>query len=85
VYKISYSKEAQKSLLRMPRNTANSIREKLQVIAISPYADHPNTKKLQGREVFRLRVEDWRVIYKIQSVHWSCLSCFNQILREQLL
>jgi mRNA interferase RelE/StbE len=67
VYKISYSKEAQKSLLGMPRNTANSIREKMNLIAASPYADHPNAKKLQGREGFRLRVGDWRVVYKIQN------------------
>lgn len=67
MYKISYSKEAAKSLLRMPRNTAKLIREKLEVIAADPHADHPNAKKLQGREGYRLRVGDWRVIYKIQS------------------
>jgi mRNA interferase RelE/StbE len=50
----------------MPRNTAKLIREKLEIIAADPYADHPNAKKLQGREGYRLRVGDWRVIYKIQ-------------------
>lgn len=67
VYKINYSKEATKSLLRMPRNTAKLIREKLEMIAANPYADHPNAKKLQGREGYRLRVGDWRVIYTIQN------------------
>jgi len=67
VYKISYSKEAEKSLLRMPRNAAKLIREKLDVIAVNPYTDHPNAKKLQGREGYRLRVGDWRVVYKIQN------------------
>lgn len=51
----------------MPRNIAQLIREKLEVIAVDPYADHPNTKKLQGREGYRLRVGDWRVIYKMQN------------------
>ena len=51
----------------MPRNTAKLIREKLEVIAADPYADHPNAKKLQGREGYRLRVGDWRVIYTIQN------------------
>ena len=51
----------------MPRNTATLIREKLEVIAADPYADHPNAKKLQGREGYRLRVGDWRVIYAIQN------------------
>ena len=50
----------------MPRNTAKLIREKLEMIAADPYADHPNAKKLQGREGYRLRVGDWRVIYRIQ-------------------
>jgi len=65
VYKINYSKEATKSLLRMPRNMAKLIRIKLEMIAADPYADHPNAKKLQGREGYRLRVGDWRVIYTI--------------------
>jgi len=51
----------------MPRNTAKLIREKLEMIAADPYADHPNAKKLQGRDGYRLRVGDWRIIYKIQS------------------
>jgi len=67
VYKISYSKEAEKSLLRMPRNTAKLIREKLEAIAANPYADHSNAKKLQGREGYRLRIGDWRVVYKVQN------------------
>ena len=67
MYQINYSKVAVKSLLRMPRNTAKLIRQKLEKIAADPYADHPNAKKLQGREGYRLRVRDWRVIYKLQS------------------
>ena len=67
MYDIRYSKEATKSLLRMPRNTAKLIREKVEMIAAHPYADHPNAKKLQGRDGYRVRVGDWQVIYKIQS------------------
>lgn len=51
----------------MPRNIAKSIREKLAMIAANPYVDHPNAKKPQGREGYRLRVGGWRVIYKIQN------------------
>jgi mRNA interferase RelE/StbE len=67
VYSIVYSKEAVKSLQRMPRNTAQLIRKKLEDIAANPFVDHPNAKKLQGREGYRLRVGDWRVIYKRQN------------------
>ena len=51
----------------MPRNVAKLIREKLEAIAANPYPDHPNAKKLQGRNGYRLRVGDWRVIYEIQN------------------
>jgi mRNA interferase RelE/StbE len=54
-------------LNKIPRNVAKLIREKLEVIAANPYADHPNAKKLQGRDGYRLRVGDWRVIYAIQN------------------
>lgn len=67
MYRIFYTKEAEKSLLKMPHKTAKLMREKLDAIAANPYANHPNAKKLQGREGYRLRVGDWRVIYKIHN------------------
>ena len=51
----------------MPRNMAQLIREKLELIAVDPYADHPNAKKLPGRAGYRLSVGDWRVIYNMQN------------------
>ncbi len=66
MYKVIFKKEAAKSLTKLPHNVAKTIREKLEDIAADPYADHPNAKKLQGREGYRLRVGDWRVIYEIQ-------------------
>jgi mRNA interferase RelE/StbE len=65
VYKITYTTQSAKALLKMPRNTANLIREKLEQVAIDPLATIPNAKKLQGRPGYRLRVGDWRVIYEI--------------------
>lgn len=67
MYKIVFKKEAAKSLNKLPRNLARTIREKLEAIAVNPYADHPNALKLQGREGYRLRIGDWRVIYEIQN------------------
>ncbi len=69
MYKIIFKKEAAKSLNKLPRNVAKLIREKLEAIAANPYADHPNVKKLQGRDGYRLRTGDWRVIYEIQNNH----------------
>ena len=73
MYKIIFKKEAAKSLNKIPRNVAKLIREKLEAIATNPYADHPNAKKLQGRDGYRLRVGGWRVIYEIQNDQMAIL------------
>ena len=65
MYKITYTTQAAKSLLKMPRNSANLIREKLAQIANDPFASIPNAKQLQERSGYRLRVGDWWVIYEI--------------------
>lgn len=65
MYKIIYTTQAAKTLIKMPKKTANLIREKLEQVANDPFATTPNAKKLQGRPGYRLRVGDWRVIYEI--------------------
>jgi mRNA interferase RelE/StbE len=65
VYKITFTTQAAKALLKMPRNTAQLIREKLNQVAADPFGSLSNAKKLQGRSGYRLRVGDWRVIYEI--------------------
>lgn len=66
-YKITFTKEAQKTLLRLPRNTAILVRKKLEQLAADPYAPMTNAKKLQNRSGYRLRIGDWRVIYEIKN------------------
>jgi mRNA interferase RelE/StbE len=65
VYKIAYTIQAAKALLKMPRNIAMLIREKMEQVAVDPFASILNAKKLQGRPGYRLRVGDWRVIYEV--------------------
>ena len=65
MYKVAYTKQAQRSLRKLPRNLALRLREKLEQIAREPYAQHNNVVKLQNRPGYRLRVGDWRVIYEI--------------------
>jgi len=67
VYKITYTTQAAKSLLKMPRDVAKRIQEKIEQVAEDPFASIPNAKKLQGRPGYRLRVGDWRVIYEINA------------------
>lgn len=65
MYKVVYSTEAARTLRRLPQNTAELIRTKLQQVAVDPLASIPNATKLQGRSGYRLRVGDWRVIYEV--------------------
>jgi len=59
---VVYSKTAQKSLLRIPRNWAIRIRNKINAYAADPTSQANNVKALQGYEgMLRLRVGDWRV------------------------
>lgn len=39
---------------------------KIKEVAADPYAPNNNLTKLQGRDGYRLRVGDWRVIYELQ-------------------
>ncbi len=67
MYVIEYAKPARRSLRSMPVNVRLTIEKKIMVLANNPYAPNSNVKKLQGREGFRLRVGDWRVLYTIEN------------------
>jgi mRNA interferase RelE/StbE len=67
VYKIVFTKEADKALRKMPRDRSSTIRDKLAQLARDPYAPHNNVTQLQNRPGYRLRVGDWRIIYEIQN------------------
>ena len=66
MYRILFTKQADKMLRKMPRNTAQLIRERLAQLADGPHARNPNVTRLQGRPGYRLRVGDWRVIYDVE-------------------
>ena len=65
MYQILFSKQADKTLRKMSRNMATLIREKLDQLALDPYAKHNNATKLKNLPAYRLRIGDWRVIYEI--------------------
>jgi mRNA interferase RelE/StbE len=65
-YHIVFTKQADRTLRKLPRNLSDLIRSKLDQVAADPYAHHGNVTKLQNRAGFRSRVGDWRVIYEIQ-------------------
>ncbi|NBJ13010.1 type II toxin-antitoxin system RelE family toxin [Microvirga arsenatis] len=59
---IAYSKAALKTLRRIPANEAAKIRGKIEQYAADPASQANNVSKLHGRDGYRLRVGDWRVI-----------------------
>ncbi len=58
---IVYSKAARQALLRS--NKRKLLLEKIEQLANQPKSLANNITQLQGREEWRLRVQDWRVIF----------------------
>jgi mRNA interferase RelE/StbE len=67
MYKVFETSAAQKALRRMQPQWADRIRSKIEEIAASPYDAHNNVTKLQGRDGYRLRVGDWRILYELHN------------------
>jgi mRNA interferase RelE/StbE len=62
-YNITLSKTAQKQLDKLSDNIADPILEAIAVLANNP---RPNgCKKLKGRDGYRIRQGDYRIIYDI--------------------
>jgi mRNA interferase RelE/StbE len=61
--RITYRREALRVLGRMPANTARLVRSKIEQYAGNPASLANNVKKLRGRDGYRLRVGDYRVIF----------------------
>ena len=66
MYRVVTTKSFNKALARLPLNWQKRIVAKVKEVAVDPYAPNNNLTKLQGREGYRLRVGDWRVIYELQ-------------------
>jgi mRNA interferase RelE/StbE len=69
VVDVRFSKTALRALLRSDKRLL--IRQKIEELAVEPLALSANVKKLQGRPEYRLRVQDWRVIFRFdEGVLW---------------
>lgn len=63
-YSVFIQKSAQKALSRIPVREQNRIIEAIRALAGEP---RPlGSKKLSGRDAWRIRIGDYRVIYEIQ-------------------
>lgn len=61
---IRFSKSAARALLRS--NKRALIRQKIGELANDPLSLSANIKRLEGRTDYRLRVQDWRVIFHVE-------------------
>ena len=65
MHSIEYTKKALKVLAKMPPDLRALVERKIEEVAADPHALHNHVKRLQGRLEFRLRVHDWRGIYRV--------------------
>ena len=65
MYTVVTTKSFAKALSRLPVNWQKRVVAKVKEVADDPYAKHNNVTKLQGRDGYRLRIGDWRVIYEL--------------------
>jgi len=65
-WKIEFEAGSRKALKKLPLVVQRRIVRALDELMLDPYGS-TNVKALQGREGFRLRVGDYRVIYTLEN------------------
>jgi mRNA interferase RelE/StbE len=61
---VTYSKDALRTLRRIPANVSATIRGKIEQYAEDPASQANNVIRMKGVEgCFRLRIGDWRVVF----------------------
>jgi len=69
MYSVVTTRSFDNTLAKLPVNWRRRIVAKIREVAADPYAANNNLKKLQGRDGYRLRIGDWRVIYELHDDH----------------
>lgn len=66
-FAIVFKKSALKELENLPAKVQQKILDALQLLALNPYTELLQIKKLKGAEgLYRFRIQDYRVIYLIE-------------------
>jgi mRNA interferase RelE/StbE len=66
MYAVVTTKGFDRALAKLPLTWQARFVAKIREVAVDPYAPNNNLTKLQGRDGYRLRVGDWRVIYELR-------------------
>ncbi len=62
-YSLAYDIDLEKVLRKVPKRDAKSIKEKIENLAVNPRPH--GAIKLSGKELYRVRCGDYRIVYKI--------------------
>jgi len=63
-YTVVILRRAQKELAQLPKGAYESVRDAIRALGVEPRP--PGCRKMSGREGWRIRVGDYRVLYEIQ-------------------
>lgn len=63
--KIEIDRRAAKALSRLPANVGDLIEDKIEQLARDPESLRNNVTRLVGTRESRLRIGDWRIIFRI--------------------
>ncbi|PKO10166.1 MAG: hypothetical protein CVU40_06090 [Chloroflexi bacterium HGW-Chloroflexi-2] len=66
MYRLLFSTQAVKAIQKLPQKTGMLLRKGIGLLSVDPYNPILDTKKLQGRSGYRLRVGEWRVNYELK-------------------
>ena len=62
---ISFVRSAEKELLRLDKNLAKRILDKIGLLGDDPFGQ--NSQKLEGGKGYRIRIGDYRVVYMVDN------------------
>lgn len=66
-YRVYLTKSARKEYDSLPTKIKNRVADVLELLAINPFSDLLQLKKIKGEErLYRTRVSDYRVVYEVQ-------------------
>ncbi len=68
VYEIVFKKSAAKELQGLPKKIQQKVLDAVQLLSINPYTALLQIKKMKGADsLYRVRIQDYRIIYLIEN------------------
>ena len=65
IWTAEFEKKAEKAIANMHPTMRRRVLDAIDALLVDPFKS-PNVKALQGRDGYRLRVGEWRVLYRLE-------------------